>query len=151
MMVVFLGWWALREEIGLETPRITSLAVLPLANLSGDPEQDYFVDGMTEALITDLAKIGALNVIARSSAMIYKKTAKPLAEIARELNVEAVVEGSVFREGDRVCITAQLIEAATGQSLWADRYERDLTSILALQGEVAQAIAREIQVTLTPG
>jgi serine/threonine-protein kinase len=131
-------------------PRISSLAVLPLRNLSGDPAQDYFVDGMTEALITDLSKIGALKVISRSSAMRYKGTSKSLSEIARELGVEALIEGSVFREGDRVGITAQLIEAATETNLWADRYERGLTSILALQSEVAQAIAREIQVQLTP-
>jgi TolB-like protein len=149
VVVGFLGWWILQE--GTETPRVTSLAVLPLSNISGDPEQDYFVDGMTEALITDLSKIGALKVIARSSTMIYRGTSKPIDDIARELGVEALVQGSVFREGDRVGITAQLIEAATGQNLWADRYERALTSVLALQGEVAQAIAREIQVTLTPG
>jgi serine/threonine-protein kinase len=131
-------------------PQISSLAVLPLRNLSGDPEQDYFVDGMTEALMTDLSKIGALKVISRSSAMRYKGTEKPLAEIARELDVDAVIEGSVVREGDRVGITAQLIEAATATNLWADRYDREISSILALQGEVAQAIAREIQVTLTP-
>ncbi|MFQ5528174.1 MAG: protein kinase [Thermoanaerobaculia bacterium] len=134
----------------VEGPQISSLAVLPLKNLSGDSDQDYFVDGMTEALTTDLSKIGALKVISRSSAMRYKGTDKPLAEIAGELGVEALVEGSVLREGDRVGITAQLIEARAGSNLWADRYERDLTSILALQGEIAQAIAREIQVTLTP-
>jgi TolB-like protein len=124
---------------------------LPLENLSGDAEQDYFVDGMTDALITDLSKIGALTVIARSSAMRYKGTEKPLSEIAQELDVDAVIEGSVRREGDQVQIEAQLIEAATGQNLWAEHYERNLTSILALQGEVAQAIARQVQVTLTPG
>jgi TolB-like protein/Tfp pilus assembly protein PilF len=118
--------------------------------MSGDPEQEYFVDGMTDALITDLSKIGALRVISRSSAMQYKDTDKSPQEIARELDVEALVEGSVLREGDRVGIRAQLIEAATGQNLWADRYERQLTSILALQGEMAQAIAQEIRVTLTP-
>jgi serine/threonine protein kinase/Tfp pilus assembly protein PilF len=133
------------------TPRIASLAVLPLRNSSGDPEQAYLVDGMTEALITDLSRIGELKVISRSSAMRYKGTDKPPSEIARELNVDALVEGSVLREGDRVGITAQLIEAATETNLWADRYEREISSILALQGEVAQAIAREIQVTLTPG
>jgi TolB-like protein/lipoprotein NlpI len=131
-------------------PRIASLAVLPLRNFSGDPEQQYFVDGMTEALITDLSKIGALKVISRTSAMQYRDSEKPLTQIAEELGVEAVIEGSVLREGGRVGITAQLIEVATDQTLWADRYERDLTSILALQGEIARAIAGEIQVTLTP-
>ena len=149
--------WFLQRGPGEPAPvlsagsQIRSLAVLPLRNISGDPEQEYFVDGMTEALITDLSKIGALKVISRFSAMRYKDTEKPLAQIARELDVEALIEGSVIREGDRVGITAQLIEAATETNLWADRYDRKLTSILALQGEVAQAIAREIQVTLTPG
>jgi len=138
-------------EVATQGPQIRSLAVLPMRNLSGDPEQDYFVDGMTEALITDLSKISALKVISRSSAMRYKNTDKSLSEIARELDVEALIEGSVLREEDRVRVTAQLIEATTESNLWADRYERNLTSILALQSEVAQAIAREIQVTLTPG
>jgi TolB-like protein len=136
--IVLVGWWAFREE-SVSGPIINSIAVLPLENLSGDPEQDYFVDGMTEALITDLSKIGALTVIARSSAMRYKGKEKPLSEIAQELDVEGVIEGSVLRDADQVQITAQLIEAATGQNLWADTYERKLTSILTLQGEVAQA------------
>jgi TolB-like protein/Tfp pilus assembly protein PilF len=149
--ILMIGWWTLQQsETEVGGPKIGSIAVLPLTNLSGDPEQDYFVDGMTEALITDLSKIGALKVISRSSVMRYKDSDKTLAEIAQELNVEAVIEGSVLRELDQVRITAQLIEAGTEQNLWADRYERNLTSILALQGEVAQAIAREIQVTLTP-
>jgi TolB-like protein/Tfp pilus assembly protein PilF len=149
--VSLIGWWALQmEPTPVGGPIVSSIAVLPLENLSGDPEQDYFVDGMTEALITDLSKIGALKVIARSSAMRYKDTEKPLSEIAEELDVEAVIEGSVLREADQVRINAELIEVATGQNLWADRYERDLTSILALQGEVAQAIASEIRVTLSP-
>jgi len=146
----FIGRTTPEESKG-EAPRPRSIAVLPLANLSGDTAQEYFADGITEALITDLAKIGALKVISRSSTMIYKGTQKSLADIARELKVEALVEGSVLREGDRVGITAQLIEACTGHNLWADRYERNLTSILALQGEVAQAIAREIRITLTKG
>src|SRR5262249_7350918 len=106
--------------------RIQSLAVLPLENLSRDKEQDYFVDGMTDALITDLAKINALRVVSRTSVMRYRDTPKPLPEIARELNVDAVVEGSVLRAGDRVRITVQLIHAATDQHLWADAYDRDL-------------------------
>jgi TolB-like protein/Tfp pilus assembly protein PilF len=147
-----MGWWALREgPTEVSGPILSSIAVLPLENLSGDPEQDYFVDGMTDALITDLSKIGALQVIARHSAMRYKGTEKPLSEIAQELNVEGVVQGSVQRESDEVQITAQLIEATTGSSLWSESYERKLTSVLALHGEVAQAISRQIQVTLTPG
>lgn len=129
---------------------IGSIAVLPLENVSRDPEQEYFVDGMTEALISDLAKIGGLKVISRTSVMRYKATTKSLPEIAKELNVEAVVEGSVQRVGERVRITAQLIHAATDQHLWSDTYDRDLRDILGLQSEVARAIAQEIKVTLTP-
>src|SRR5271166_2871018 len=130
--------------------RIKAIAVLPLANLSRDPEQDYFVDGMTEEIITDLAQIGALRVISRTSAMRYKGSDKPLPEIARELNVDGFVEGSVLRAGDRVRITAQLIHAATDQHIWAKSYERDLSDVLALQSEVARAIADEVQAKLTP-
>ena len=137
-------------EVSQQGPQIRSLAVLPMRNLSGDPEQDYLVDGMTEALITDLSRIAELKVTSRSSALRYKGTDKPLSEVAQELNVDAIVEGSVVREGDRVAVTAQLIEAASETNLWADRYEREIASILTLQGEVAHAIAREIQVTLTP-
>ncbi|HVE66544.1 MAG TPA: protein kinase [Thermoanaerobaculia bacterium] len=131
-------------------PRIASLAVLPLQNLSGDPEQDYFADGMTEALIADLAKIQALRVISRTSVMQYKGVKKPLPEIAKELGVDGIVEGSVQRAGDRVRITAQLIEAATDRHLWAQSYERDSRDVFALQSDVAQAIAREIRVTVSP-
>jgi serine/threonine-protein kinase len=127
-----------------------AIAVLPMENVSRDPEQDYFVDGMTEALISDLAKIGGLKVISRTSIMRYKATTKSLPEIARELNVDAVVEGSVLRVGDRVRITAQLIHAATDEHLWADSYDRDLRDVLQLHSEVARTIAQEIKVTLTP-
>ncbi len=130
--------------------RIEAVAVLPLQNLSRDPEQEYFADGMTEALIADLAKIAALRVISRTSVMQYKGTKKPLPEIARELNVHAVVEGAVLRSGDRVRITAQLIEATTDRHLWAESYERDFRDILALQSEVARAIASEIKIKVTP-
>jgi serine/threonine protein kinase/Tfp pilus assembly protein PilF len=129
---------------------IRSIAVLPLENLSGDPGQEFFVDGMTDSLIANLAKIRVLRVISRTSVMRFKGTTTPLPEIAAELGVDAVVEGSVVRAGDRVRVTAQLIEARTDQHLWAETYERDLTDILSLQGEVARAIAREIQVALTP-
>jgi eukaryotic-like serine/threonine-protein kinase len=130
--------------------RINALAVLPLANLSRDPEQEYFADGMTEALIAELAQIRALRVVSRTSAMQYRGTTKTLPEIGRELKVDAVVEGSVMRAGDRVRVTAQLIHAASDRHLWARSYERDLRDILSLQTEVARAIAEEIQVTLTP-
>jgi serine/threonine protein kinase/tetratricopeptide (TPR) repeat protein len=131
-------------------PRITSLAVLPLANLSGDANQEYFSDGMTEALIADLSKIKALKVISRTSVMRYKGTNKPLPEIARELGVDGIIEGSVLRSGDRVRITAQLINAASDTHVWGDNFDRDLRDVLALQSEVARAIAQEIRVAVTP-
>ncbi len=136
---------------GSSTPgRMRSLAVLPLENLSHDPQQEYFAEGLTEALITTLAKIGELRVVSRTSAMLYKNVRKPLSEIARELEVDAIVEGTVLRAGHRVRITAQLIDAAKETHLWAESYERDLRDVLALQSELAQAIAREVQVKLTP-
>ena len=129
---------------------IKSLAVLPLENLGRDREQEYFVDGMTDALITDLAKIGSLRVISRTSVMRYKGARKSLPEVARELNVDTVVEGSVLHAGGRVRITAQLIQAATDQHLWAESYERKLEDVFALHAEVAQAIAQQIKIKLTP-
>jgi TolB-like protein/Flp pilus assembly protein TadD len=131
-------------------PRVRSLAVLPLENLSHDPHQEYFAEGLTEALITTLAKVGELRVVSRTSVMQYKRVRKPLPEIARELGVDAIVEGTVLRSGHRVRITAQLIDAPKETHLWAESYERDLRNVLALQSEVAQAIAREIQIKLTP-
>jgi len=130
--------------------RIRSLAVLPLANRSGDPTQEFFADGMTDALIADLAQIGALRVISRTSAMRFKGSDRPLPEIARELRVDGVVEGSALLAGGRVRITVQLIEAASDRSLWAKSYERELTDILSLQSEVARAIADEVRVQVTP-
>lgn len=129
---------------------ITSIAVLPMKNMSGDPEQEYFADGMTEALITDLSKIRALKVISRTSVMQYKGATKSLPQIARELGVDGVVEGSVQRSGGRVVITVQLVRAATDAHLWAERYERDLVDVLRLQSEVARAVAREIRVAVQP-
>jgi len=130
--------------------QIQSLAVLPLTNLSSDPAQEYFSDGMTDALITDLAQMGSAKVISRISVMRYKKTDKSLPEIAHELNVDGIVEGTVQRSGDRVRITAQLIHGPSDKHLWANTYERDLRDVLALQDEVARAIAREIRIELTP-
>jgi TolB-like protein/DNA-binding winged helix-turn-helix (wHTH) protein/Flp pilus assembly protein TadD len=130
--------------------RIRSLAVLPLENLSGDTSQNYFADGMTDELITDLAQISALRVISRTSAMVYKGARKPLPQIARELNVDAVVEGTVLRSGDQVRITAQLIEASTDKHLWSQSYEGELRDTLALQNRVASAIADQIRISLTP-
>jgi serine/threonine-protein kinase len=139
----------LQREAALERP-IESLVVLPLVDLRPEPGEEYFADGMTEALITDLAKIGALKVISRTSAMQYKGEDKTPPQIAEELNVDAVVEGSVLRAGDRVRITAQLINAKTDQHLWADSYDRDLGDVLSLQSEVARAVAEQIQIKLTP-
>jgi TolB-like protein/DNA-binding winged helix-turn-helix (wHTH) protein len=132
------------------TPSVRSIAVLPLANFSGDPAQEYFVDGMTDELITDLAKIGSLRVISRTSVMRYKGTKKSLPEIARELNVDGIIEGSVTRSGQRVRITAQLLYGPTDKHLWAEAYERDLGDVLSLQSEVAQAIAQQVRAQLTP-
>jgi TolB-like protein/DNA-binding winged helix-turn-helix (wHTH) protein/Flp pilus assembly protein TadD len=131
-------------------PQIQSIAVLPLENLSHDPEQEYFADGMTDELITNLAKIGSLRVISRNSVMQYKRQPKPTPQIAKELNVDAVVEGTVLRAGNRVRISAQLIQANPEKHLWAESYERDLGDVLALQSEVAGAIADEIKTKLTP-
>jgi eukaryotic-like serine/threonine-protein kinase len=140
----------LRPPTGPATPRIQSLAVLPLANLSGDPEQEYFAEGMTEELIATLGRLSALRVISRTSVMRFKKTDKPLLQIAGELNVDGIVEGSVLRSGNRVRITAQLIQASTEKHLWAETYDRDLRDVLTLQSEVAQAITREIRIAVTP-
>jgi TolB-like protein/DNA-binding winged helix-turn-helix (wHTH) protein/Flp pilus assembly protein TadD len=129
---------------------IRSLAVLPLENLSGDAAQNYFSDGMTDELITDLAQISALRVISRTSIMTYKGARKSLPQIARELNVDAIVEGTVLRAGDQVRITAQLIDASTDKHLWSQSYQGDLRDTLALQDRVARAIAAQIQINLTP-
>ncbi len=150
LLALNVGGWRKPPISGPQVGAITSLAVLPLENISRDPEQEYFVDGMTEALISDLAKIGGLKVISRTSVMRYKATTKSLPEIARELNVDAVVEGSVLQVGDRVRITAQLIQAATDEHLWGESYDRDLRDVLRLQSEVARTIAQEVKVTLTP-
>jgi TolB-like protein/class 3 adenylate cyclase/Tfp pilus assembly protein PilF len=129
---------------------ITSLAVLPFKNFSGDREQDYFVDGMTEALITELAKIKSIKVISRTSAMLYKGTEKPLPQVARELGVDGLIEGSVYKGGEEVRITAQLIRGSTDEHLWSDSYTETLANVLRLQANVALAISHEIQATLSP-
>jgi len=150
------GLWAIapakwrRWLPGTRGPAITRIAVLPLANFSGDTAQDYFADGMTEILIADLTQIGSLRVISRASAMQFKGVNKPLPEIARDLGVSAVITGSVTRSGERVRITAELVDSATGQQLWARSYDRKIDDALTLQGEVAQAIASEIQARVTP-
>jgi TolB-like protein/DNA-binding winged helix-turn-helix (wHTH) protein/Flp pilus assembly protein TadD len=147
--LTILSLWLFRSRVPAPTG-VRSLAVLPLENLSGDVSQDYFADGMTDELITDLAQISALRVISRTSVMVYKGARKPLPQIARELNVDAVVEGTVLRSGDRVRITAQLIEASTDRHLWSQSYEGDLRDTLTLQKKVASAIADQIQINLTP-
>jgi TolB-like protein/DNA-binding winged helix-turn-helix (wHTH) protein/Tfp pilus assembly protein PilF len=144
-----VSFWIFSSR-GRATPGIQSLAVLPLDNLSGDASQNYFADGMTDELITDLAQISALRVISRTSVMVYKGAHEPLPQIARELNVDAVVEGTVLRSGDRVRITAQLIEASTDKHLWSQSYEGELRDTLALQNRVASAIADQIRINLTP-
>ena len=147
-LAIYLSWsfYPWRQAL----PPIHSLAVLPLKNLSGDASQDYFADGMTDELIAHLGQISALRVISRTSAMTYKNGHKPLAEIARELNVEAVVEGSVLRSGDRVRIIAQLIQVPADTHIWADSYEGDLRDTLALQTRVARSIAEQVRGTLKP-
>ena len=140
----------LRHRLPAAPPRIESIAVLPLENLSRDPEQEYFADGLTDSLITDLGKISTLRVISRTSVMQYKGTRKPLPEIARELNVDAVVEGTVQRSGSRVRITAQLLEAWTDRHLWAETYERNFEDVIRLERQMALAIAHEVTGRLTP-
>jgi TolB-like protein/DNA-binding winged helix-turn-helix (wHTH) protein/Flp pilus assembly protein TadD len=146
ILAVSLSWifYSWRHPL----PSIRSLAVLPLENLSRDASQDYFADGMTDELITHLGQIGAIRVISRTSAMTYKNARKPLAEIARDLNVDAVVEGSVMRSGERVRIAAQLIQVPADKQIWAESYEGDFRDTLALQSRVARAIAEQIRATL---
>ena len=138
-------WWRSRHPA---VPAITSVAVLPLANLSSDPEQEYFSDGMTDAIINELSRASTLKVISRTSVMRYKGTKKSVEEIARELNVDAVIEGSVIREGNHVRINAQLIYAPTETQLWADTFDRDMRDVLALQSEIAHAVTRQLRVRL---
>jgi TolB-like protein/DNA-binding winged helix-turn-helix (wHTH) protein/tetratricopeptide (TPR) repeat protein len=133
-----------------KSQRITSLVVLPLENVSGDKDQDYFADGMTDELIAHLAKIRALRIISRTTAMAYKDNRKPLSEIARNLNVDGVVEGTVLRAGNRVRITAELVQVSTDRQIWAESYESPVGDILTLQGQVASAIVNQITVQLTP-
>jgi TolB-like protein/DNA-binding winged helix-turn-helix (wHTH) protein/Flp pilus assembly protein TadD len=145
---IILAWRF--QSGGYSSPSIRSLAVLPLENLSGDASQEYFSEGMTDELITELGQISELRVISRTSAMTYKGAHKSLPEIARDLNVDAVIEGAVARSGNRVRITAQLIQAATDKHLWARSYDGELGDSLALQKQVARAIAAEIRIELTP-
>jgi TolB-like protein/DNA-binding winged helix-turn-helix (wHTH) protein/Flp pilus assembly protein TadD len=145
------AWIIWRYEHAKAAAPIRSIAVLPLDNLSGDSSEEFFADGMTDQLITDLAKVDSLRVISRTSVMRYKGAKKSLQEIARELNVDAIVEGSVIRSAQRVRVTAQLIQADTDRHLWAETYDRDLGDVLKLQGEVADAIARQVRAQLASG
>jgi TolB-like protein/DNA-binding winged helix-turn-helix (wHTH) protein/Flp pilus assembly protein TadD len=147
LLIASFAFWKLRSGSG-PSPVIRSLAVLPLESLSSDASQDYFADGMTDELISDLGQISALRVISRTSVMAYKRARKPLPQIARELNVDAVVEGTVLRSGDQVRITAQLIEASSDKHLWSQIYEGELRDTLALQNQVARAIADQIRINL---
>jgi len=147
LMLMVVGGYKLREQFGnrSRSSQIRSIAVLPLENLSGDPAQQYFSDGMTDALITNLAQIGTLKVISRTSSMQYKETKKSLREIASELDVEGIIEGTVQRSGDRVRVTAQLIDGRTDQHLWANSYERDFRDLFALERDVSADIAHQVQ------
>jgi TolB-like protein/DNA-binding winged helix-turn-helix (wHTH) protein/Tfp pilus assembly protein PilF len=149
LVAVSLAAWKVHSR-NTTSSVIRSLAVLPLESLSSDASQDYFADGMTDELISDLGKISALRVISRTSVMGYKHTRKPLPQIARELNVDAVVEGTVLRSGDQVRITAQLIEASADKHLWSQSYEGELRDTLALQNQVASAIADQIRINVNP-
>lgn len=144
----FEGWRS-RLLLKFFPPAIHSLAVLPLSNLSNDPDQEYFSDGMTDALITDLAQIGSLRVISRTSSMRYKQTKKSLPEIARELNVDGIIEGTVQRSGNRVRITAQLIYGPSDKHIWANSYERDTRDVFALERDVTRDIAQRIQARIS--
>ena len=151
IVVAVMAWGIVRRvRAGDSLSPIHSIAILPLVNLSNDPQQEYFVDGMTDELITDLAKIGELRVISHTSVMPFKGTRKSLGAIAGELHVDALVEGTVLRAGNRVRVTAQLLRASPERHLWADSYQGDLTDVFSLQDRIARSIAHEVQVALTP-
>jgi TolB-like protein len=147
LLVVALVWMHGRDTTRTKPPAIKSISVLPLKNLSADPTQDYLADGMTEALIGRLSSIHNLRVISRTSVMQFKDTKLSVPEIAKTLNVDAVVEGSVMREGYRIRVHAQLIRAATDEHFWSKEYDRELPDVLALESDVAQAIADKVDVT----
>lgn len=144
------GWWLSSLALG-PTPPIQALAVLPFENLTGDPAQEYFVDGMHDALITELSQFGALHVISRTSVRRYRGTAEPLERIGRELGVGGLIEAAVTRDSDRVRVSVRLIHAPSERHLWARTYERDMGGILAMHGEISRAIAREVRIALAPG
>ena len=143
------GWW-IAPRLGAGSARIESLAVLPLTNLGGDSRQDYFVEGMQEALIAELSKISALKVISRTSTLRYRKTEKRLSEVADELDVDGVIEGSALREGDKVRISVQLVDGRSDRNVWGQTFNREMRGVLALHSEVAREIANQLKVSLTP-
>jgi TolB-like protein/Tfp pilus assembly protein PilF len=150
LLVLAGSWGFMRWKNFFADHHIRSIAILPLVNLSGDPTQEYFADGMTEELTAELGQVNSLRVISRTSTMTYKGTKKTLPEIARELNVDGIVEGSVEREGNRVRVTIQLIDSNTDQHIWSQSYDRDMISVLELQSDVAHAIADQIRIELSP-
>ena len=144
------AWLVFRHRATVTAqPRIRSLAVLPLRNLSGDPAQEYLADGITEALIGRLSNIHDLRVTSHTSVMRFKNTQISIPEIARTLGVDAVVEGSVIKEGDRIRVTAQLIRGATDTHFWSETYDREMRDALTLESELAQSIAEKVEVTVT--
>jgi eukaryotic-like serine/threonine-protein kinase len=145
-----LGYWIGARRSSIVRPQFRSIAVLPLQNYSGDPQQEYFVDGITDSVIADLGKIKDMRVISRTSVMPFKNSKKLMREIANELHADAVIEGSVMRSTDRVRVTVQLIDAARDQHLWSESYERELKDVFALQSQVAQAIAQQVHAVVTP-
>jgi len=150
LSLVALAHWVSTKRSPVIRPQFRSVAVLPLQNYSGDPQQEYFVDGMTDSVIADLGKIKDVRVISRTSVMPYKASKKSMREIASELHADAVIEGSVMRSADRVRITVQLIDAARDQHLWSESYEGELKNVFELQGQVAQAIAQQVHAVVTP-
>src|SRR5947199_7261106 len=150
LALLVVAYFTTRSRLrGATRSKIRSLAVLPLKNLSGDPTQEYLADGMTEALIGRLSSIHDLRVISRTSAMQFKNTPLSVPEIAKTLHIDAIVEGSVIRDAGRIRVHAQLIRAATDEHCWSEIYDRELRDVLALQSEVAQSIARKVEITLT--
>ncbi|MGE5733773.1 MAG: protein kinase domain-containing protein [Acidobacteriota bacterium] len=150
LFLAMLGYWFATKRSSVASKQFKSIAVLPLQNNSGDPQQEYFVDGMTDSVIADLGKIRDLRVISRTSVMPFKNSKKSMREIAKELHVDSVIEGSVMRSADRARVTVQLIDAAKDQQLWSESYERDLKDVFVLQGQVADAIAQQVHAVVTP-
>jgi TolB-like protein/DNA-binding winged helix-turn-helix (wHTH) protein len=150
LVAAIAGGLSMRERPSSHEPRIESLAVLPLANLSSDPEQEYFSDGMTDTLISQLTGIRSLRVISRQSIMRYKESATPMPAIARELDVQGIIEGTVLRTADRVRVSVQLIHAPSDRHLWSEQYEGSLDDVLGLQARIARAVAAEVRATVTP-